>query len=80
MLTKFDVIKIMRNSYGYNNITILDEENLVDAFRRFHKMAAKYFNTNNKHKHIVNNKYWDEIHPSNGKIKSINDVINVSFI
>jgi hypothetical protein len=43
-------------------------------------MAVKYFNTNNKNKHIVNNKYWDEIHASKGKIKSINDVVNVSFI
>jgi hypothetical protein len=42
-------------------------------------MATKYFNVNGKHKYIVNRRYWDEINASDGKIKSINDVVNVSY-
>ena len=80
MITKFDAVNIMRNYYGYINITIIDEENFVEAFKRFHKMATKYFNVNGKHKFLINRRYWDEINVSDGKIKSINDVVNVSYI
>lgn len=79
MITKFDAVNIMRNYYGCINITIIDEENFVEAFKLFHKMTTKYFNVNRKHKYIVNRRYWDEINASNGKIKSINDVVNVSY-